>query len=213
MGRKTLNVLICQFFCGQGAIRENALTNPQGKDTLWAEFSLLQSGPRLSPGESMEEAVIVSAVRTAIGSFQGALRAIPATGLGARVIVEAVRRAGIAPGEMDEVIMGNVLPAGLGQNPARQAALQAKLPFEIGAVTVNKVCGSGLKAVMKELGIDPKRCNIRGGAISLGHPIEASGARVLTTLLYAMEEQQAKRGMASLCLGGGEAVSLIVEKI
>ena len=395
-------------------------------------------------GGTMEEAVIVSAVRTAIGAFNGALSAIPATTLGAWVIAEAVRRAGIFAKEVDEVIMGNVLPAGLGQNPARQASLRAKLPFESGAITVNKVCGSGLKAVMlaaqaiqtgdaevvvaggmenmnsapyylerarsgyrmgdakiidgmvhdglwdlnndfhmgysaelcaekygisraeqdryalrsyqrsldaiaqgkfeaeilpievpakkgsslffrvdetpretslealsalpsafrkdgtvtaansskisdgasalvltslsrakkldlrprvrimaqgaagidpkyvlvaplysipkvlrkaglkiedidlhevneafasstlavmRELRIDPQRCNIRGGAISLGHPIGASGARVLTTLLYAMEEKKAKRGMASLCLGGGEAVSLIVEKI
>lgn len=392
----------------------------------------------------MEEVVIVSAVRTAIGAFNGALSNIPATTLGAWVISEAIRRAGISAKDVDEVIMGNVLPAGLGQNPARQASLKAKLPFESGAITVNKVCGSGLKAVMlaaqaiqtgdadvvvaggmenmnlapyylerartgyrmgdgkvvdglvhdglwdlnndfhmgysaelcagkygisreeqdryafrsyqrslkssaegkfraeifpveipakkgapvlfqvddtpratplealsalppafrkdgtvtagnsskisdgasalvlmslsrarqmktqpmvrivaqgaagidpkyvlvapiysipkvlkkaglkiedidlhevneafasstlaviKELRIDLERCNVRGGSISLGHPIGASGARVLTTLLYAMEEYRAKRGMASLCLGGGEAVSLIVEKM
>ncbi|MBM4330327.1 MAG: acetyl-CoA C-acetyltransferase [Deltaproteobacteria bacterium] len=392
----------------------------------------------------MEEVVIVSAVRTAIGAFNGALSNIPATTLGAWVINEAIRRAGISDKDVDEVIMGNVLPAGLGQNPARQASLKAKLPFESGAITVNKVCGSGLKAVMlaaqaiqtgdadvvvaggmenmnlapyylerartgyrmgdgkvvdglvhdglwdlnndfhmgysaelcagkygisreeqdryafrsyqrslksiaegkfraeifpveipakkgapvlfqmdeapretslealsalppafgkdgsvtagnsskisdgaaalvlmslsrarqmknqsmvrivakgaagidpkyvlvapiysipkvlkkaglkiedidlhevneafasstlaviKELRIDLERCNVRGGSISLGHPIGASGARVLTTLIYAMEEYRAKRGMASLCLGGGEAVSLIVEKM
>jgi acetyl-CoA C-acetyltransferase len=78
---------------------------------------------------------------------------------------------------------------------------------------VNEAFASSTLAVMKELRIDPERCNVRGGAISLGHPIGASGARVLTTLLYAMEDKKAKRGMASLCLGGGEAVSLIVEKI
>lgn len=392
----------------------------------------------------MEEVIIVSAVRTAIGGFSGSLSAIPATSLGAEVITESIRRAGIQKEDVDEVIMGNVLPAGLGQNPARQASLQAKLPYEIGAITVNKVCGSGLKAVMlaaqaiqvrdaevvvaggmenmnltpyylerarmgyrmgdgkvidgmvrdglwdlnnnfhmgcsaelcagkyginreeqdryalqsyerslrsiaegkfaaeilpveipakkgaptlfqvdetprktslltlaslpsafqkngtvtagnsskisdgasalvlmslrrarkmnvrplarvvaqgaagidpkyvlvapilsipkvlkkanlknedidlyevneafasstiaviKELKIDPERCNVRGGAISLGHPIGASGARVLTTLLYAMQDLKAKRGMASLCLGGGEAVTLIVESM
>jgi acetyl-CoA C-acetyltransferase len=392
----------------------------------------------------MEDVVIVSAVRTATGAFNGALSAIPATNLGALVIAESIRRVGISIKEVDEVIMGNVLPAGLGQNPARQASLRANLPFESGAITVNKVCGSGLKAAMlaaqaiqtgdaevvvaggmenmnlapyylergrsgyrmgdakvidgmvhdglwdlnndfhmgysaelcaekfgvsreeqdryalrsyqrsldaiaqgkfkaeilpvevpakkgppllfqvdespretslealsslapafrkdgtvtagnsskisdgasalvltslsrakklnlqpivrivaqgaagidpkyvlvaplysipkvlnkaglkiedidlhevneafasstlaviKELRIDPERCNVRGGAISLGHPIGASGARVLTTLLYAMNDKKAKRGMASLCLGGGEAVSLIVEKI
>ena len=96
----------------------------------------------------MREAVIVSAVRTAIGAFGGALSDIPATRLGALVINESLKRAGLKPEAVDEVIMGNVLPAGLGQNPARQALLQAGLPFEAGALTVNKVCGSGLKAVM-----------------------------------------------------------------
>lgn len=391
----------------------------------------------------MEDVIIVSAVRTAIGAFNGALANIPATTLGGSVIAEVIRRAGIGKEDVDEVIMGNVLPAGLGQNPGRQAAIRAGLPFESGAITVNKVCGSGLKAVMlaaqaiqtgdaevvvaggmenmnlapyylerartgyrmgdgkiidgmvhdglwdivndfhmgvsaelcaakyavsreeqdryaarsyqrsleaiaggkfkaeilpvevpakkgtlvfetdetpretpyetlaglspafqkggtvtagnsskisdgasalvlmagkrakdlkvppmarvaaqgaagidpkyvlvapihsipkvlkkaglrvedidlhevneafasstlaviKELKIDPEKCNTRGGAISLGHPIGASGARVLTTLLYAMQEQKGRRGMASLCLGGGEAVSLIVERL
>ncbi|MDH4267362.1 MAG: acetyl-CoA C-acyltransferase, partial [Deltaproteobacteria bacterium] len=96
----------------------------------------------------MEEVVIVSAVRTAIGAFNGSLSTIPATTLAAWVISEAVRRIGISEKEVDEVIMGNVLPAGLGQNPARQASLRAKLPYESGAITINKVCGSGLKAVM-----------------------------------------------------------------
>ncbi len=386
----------------------------------------------------------MSAVRTAIGSFHGSLSNTSATTLGSLVINEALRRAGLSGEEVEEVIMGNVLPAGLGQNPARQALIQAKLPYKIGAVTVNKVCGSGLKAVMmaaqaiqtgdaqvivaggmenmnlapyylekartgyrmgnnkivdsmvhdglwdinndfhmgysaelcgqkygitreeqdryalqsyqrsldsiagkkfqaeiipveiaakkgysalfqvdevpretswealsalppvfqqegtvtagnsskisdgasalvlmsqertekskfqplarivsqgaagidpryvllapiysipkvlrkadlkiedidlheineafasstlavmKELRIDSQRCNLRGGAISLGHPIGASGARILTTLLYAMKDIKAKKGMASLCLGGGEAVSLIVERI
>ena len=390
-----------------------------------------------------EEVFIVSGVRTALGSFNGSLSAFKATELGAMVITEAIRRAGLEKGQVDEVIMGNVLPAGLGQNPARQAMLKAGLPFEVGAITVNKVCGSGLKAVMlaaqaialkdadvvvagglenmsqapfylekirtgyrmgngvlidsmdhdglrdinndilmgisaeycaekygvsreeqdlfaynsyqralgarvegkfkeeilpvsiprkgqeslvfdqdeilretglealtqlkpafkkdgtvtagnaskisdgaaalvlmsgskvrelgvtpmarvgaqgasgldpkyvlvapllsipkvlkkagltykdidlqevneafssstiaviKELGLDPERVNVHGGSVALGHPIGASGARVLVTLLYAMKDRKAKRGMASLCLGGGEAVSLIVEK-
>lgn len=96
----------------------------------------------------MREVVIVGAVRTAIGAFQGALSNISATDLGAYVIVEAVRRAGISPDDVDEVIMGNVLPCGLGQNPARQAMLKGRLSHDVGATTVNKVCGSGLKAVM-----------------------------------------------------------------
>jgi acetyl-CoA C-acetyltransferase len=392
----------------------------------------------------MREVLITSAVRTAVGNFLGALSTFSATELGGKVIEEAVRRSRIDRKEVDEVIMGNVLPFGLGQNPARQAMIKAGLPMSGGAITVNKVCGSGLKAVMlaaqaimvgdadvivaggmesmsrapyyldnartgyrlwdgklvdgmvhdglwdvvndyhmgytaeiqskkfnisredqdqfayesnlkamkairegkfkkeilpipipskkgeltifeidegprdpdlksmaklkpvfkadgvvtaansskisdgasalvvmskekaqslgvkpmarigaqaaagveledvlvapiqsipkvlkkaglslkdidlfeineafaattvaiiKTLGIDKDRVNVRGGAVALGHPIGASGARVLTTLLYAMEERGAKRGMASLCLGGAEAVSLIVEKL
>lgn len=392
----------------------------------------------------MEEVFIVSAVRTPLGSFNGSLSPFLATELGAMVITETIRRAGLTNEQVDEVIMGNVLPAGLGQNPGRQAMLKAGLPYEVGAITVNKVCGSGLKSVMlaaqaialkdaevvvagglenmsrapfylekartgyrmgngvlidsldhdglrdinndflmgvsaeycaekygvtredqdlfafnsyqkglkaradgkfkeeimpisiprkgkeplifdqdeilretslealsalkpafkkdgtvtagnaskisdgaaalvlmsgskvrelgvipmarvsaqgasgldpkyvlvapllsipkvlkkaglsygdidlqevneafssstiaviRELGLDPEKVNVHGGSVALGHPIGASGARVLVTLLYAMKDRGAKRGMASLCLGGGEAVSLIVEKI
>jgi len=392
----------------------------------------------------MREVMITSAVRTAIGNFLGALSSFSAAELGGKAIEEAVRRSNIQKKDVDEVIMGNVLPFGLGQNPARQAMIKAGLPMSGGAITVNKVCGSGLKAVMlaaqaimvgdadvvvaggmenmsrapyylenartgyrlwdgklvdgmvhdglwdvvndyhmgytadiqskkfnisreeqdqfaydsnlkamkairegkskeeilpipipskkeeptlfeidegprdpdlesmaklkpvfkgdgvvtaansskisdgasalvlmskekaqslgvkpmakvgaqaaagveledvlvapiqsipkvlkkaglslkdidlfeineafaattvaiiKTLGIDKDKVNVRGGAVALGHPIGASGARVLTTLLYALKERGAKRGMASLCLGGAEAVSLIVEQI
>ena len=393
----------------------------------------------------MEEVCIVSAVRTPIGSFNGMLSGFTATELGSLVISEAITRAGIVREQVDEVIMGNVLPGGLGQNPARQAMLKAGLPYEVGAITVNKVCGSGLKSVMlaaqaialkdaevivagglesmsrapyflekartgyrmgngtlfdsldhdglrdlnndflmgvsaeycaekygvtrddqdrfahqsylralkaraegkfkdqilpisipqkkgkpplvvdydeivketslealsglrpafkkdgtvtagnsskisdgaaavvlmsgskarelgvkplfrvgaqgssgldpkyvlvapllsipkvlkkagltvadidlqevneafssstvaviRELGLDPEKTNVHGGSVALGHPVGASGARVLVTLLYALKDRQAKRGMASLCLGGGEAVSLIVENL
>ncbi len=388
--------------------------------------------------------MITSAVRTPIGNFLGALSSMSATELGGKVIEEAIKRSHIRKEDVDEVIMGNVLPFGLGQNPARQAMIKAGLPMAGGAITVNKVCGSGLKAVMlatqvikagdadvivaggmesmsrvpyylenartgyrlwdgklvdgmvhdglwdivndyhmgftaeiqsikfkisreeqdqfayesnqkamrsiregkfkeeilpiplptkkgelslfdtdegprdtdlqallklkpvfkeggvvtagnsskisdgasalvlmsqekahalgvkpmarvgaqaaagveledvlvapiqsipkvlkkagltlkeidlfeineafsattvaiiKTLGIDKEKVNVKGGAVALGHPIGASGARVLTTLLYAMKERGAKRGMASLCLGGAEAVSLIVEQI
>ncbi len=95
-----------------------------------------------------EEAVIASGVRTAIGRFGRAFREVPAPRLGEAVIREAIRRADIGPQDVDEVIMGNVISAGLGQNPARQAAIYADIPVEKGAFTVNKVCGSGLKAVM-----------------------------------------------------------------
>ncbi|MEM0343417.1 MAG: acetyl-CoA C-acetyltransferase [Thermoplasmata archaeon] len=96
----------------------------------------------------MKEVVIVSATRTAVGKFGGGLKDLSATKLGAIVVREAVRRAGISPADVEECIMGNVLSAGLGQNPARQAALGGGLPDEVAALTINKVCGSGLKAVM-----------------------------------------------------------------
>jgi len=95
-----------------------------------------------------KEVVITSAVRTAIGNFLGALSPLSATELGGKVIEEAVNRSAIRKEDVDEVIMGNVLPFGLGQNPARQAMIKARLPMAGGAITINKVCGSGLKAVM-----------------------------------------------------------------
>lgn len=95
----------------------------------------------------MKNVVIVSAVRTAVGSFGGSLASVPAVDLGATVVKEALVRAGVAPALVEEVILGNVLQAGLGQNPARQAALNAGIPQESTAFTVNKVCGSGLKSV------------------------------------------------------------------
>ena len=95
----------------------------------------------------MREVVIVSAARTPIGSFNGSLAPFSAPELGAIAIRAAVERAGIKPEQVDEVIMGNVLQAGLGQNPARQAAIKAGLPVETPSLTINKVCGSGLKAV------------------------------------------------------------------
>jgi acetyl-CoA C-acetyltransferase len=95
-----------------------------------------------------EEVIIATGVRTAIGRYGRAFRDIPAPRLGEIVVREALRRAGIVPQDIDEVIMGNVISAGLGQNPARQAAIYAGIPVERGAYTVNKVCGSGLKAVM-----------------------------------------------------------------
>jgi acetyl-CoA C-acetyltransferase len=96
----------------------------------------------------MTDTVICSAARTAIGKFQGTLKDVPAVRLGAAVIKEAVARANIDPKLIDEVIMGNVLSGGLGQNPARQASIYAGVPVEAGALTINKVCGSGLKAAM-----------------------------------------------------------------
>jgi acetyl-CoA C-acetyltransferase len=94
------------------------------------------------------ESVIISAVRLPTGKFQGALKSFSATDLGALVVRESVRRANVRPEDVDEVIMGCVIQAGLGQNPARQAALKGGIPFGVSAVTINKVCGSGLKSVM-----------------------------------------------------------------
>lgn len=96
----------------------------------------------------LKQPVIVSAVRTPVGKFLGALKTFKATDLGALVVREAVKRSGVPPEDVDEVIMGCVIQAGLGQNPARQAALRGGLPNTVSAVTINKVCGSGLKAVM-----------------------------------------------------------------
>src|SRR5439155_985784 len=292
--------------------------------------------------------VILSACRTPIGKYLGGLSPLPAPRLGALVIREAVRRAAIDPAAVEEVIMGNVLQGGVGQAPARQAAIHAGLPGSIPALSVNKVCGSGLKAVMlaaqaikagdaqcvvaggmesmsnaphyvfgmragikagnsqlvdgmihdglwdsfsnthmgnlaeysakkagvsrqdqdafalashqkavaamtachfkaetvgveipgkrgpsviekdegpradttlavqaladgRALGWDWERVNVHGGAIALGHPIGASGARVLTTLLYALKDRHRTTGLATLCLGGGNAVALSVE--
>ncbi|MGM0395178.1 MAG: acetyl-CoA C-acetyltransferase [Thermodesulfobacteriota bacterium] len=105
----------------------------------------------------MENAVIVSAVRTPLGSFGGTLSTIGATDLGGMVIKEAITRAGIESSRVNECIMGMVLPCGYGQNPAKQAAVKARLPWEVESITVNKVCGSSLKAVM--LAAQAIQCN------------------------------------------------------
>jgi len=114
----------------------------------------------------MERTVIVSACRTPIGRYLGGLASIPATKLGAHVVKEAVRRAGIDPGEVDEVLGGMVLQAGQGQNPARQAALYAGFPETVAAVTINKVCGSSLKAAM--IADQAIRCGDVKVALALG---------------------------------------------
>src|SRR5258706_375386 len=286
----------------------------------------------------MEDIVIVGAARSAIGKFGGSLAGVPAAKLGAHIIRKALERAGVSPDQVSEVIMGQVLAAGVGQNPARQASIWAGLPDMVPAMTINKagrfndeiipyegptrkgpvVFGvdefprhgatldalKGLKPAFdkngtvtaanasgindgaavvilcsakkaKELGLKPlarikafasagvdpkymgmgpvpasKRClaragwdpqdidlleiheafagqaiavnrqigwdtskvNVNGGAIALGHPIGASGARVLVTLLHEMQKRDAKKGLASLCIGGGMGVALAVER-
>jgi acetyl-CoA C-acetyltransferase len=104
----------------------------------------------------VEDVVIIDAARTAIGKFEGSLATIPASSLGARVIAALLQRNGLEPGQISEVILGQVLTAGVGQNPARQAAIEAGLPVEVPALTVNKVCGSGMKAV--HMAVQAIRC-------------------------------------------------------
>lgn len=120
----------------------------------------------------MSEVVIAGAVRTAIGRFQGGLSSFKAQELGAMAVAEAVKRAGVDPSAVTEVIMGNVIGAGLGQNPARQAALGAKLDFAVSAMTINKVCGSGLKAVVlgsQALKLGDEEIVVAGGMESMSN--------------------------------------------
>ena len=118
----------------------------------------------------MRDVVILSAARTPIGSFSGSLASIPAPRLGAVTIGEALRRAKVEPGRVDEVLMGNVVSAGLGQAPARQAAIYAGIPEHVGATTVNKVCGSGLKAILlgaQAIQVGAADCIVAGGMESM----------------------------------------------
>jgi acetyl-CoA C-acetyltransferase len=125
----------------------------------------------------MKEAVIISAVRTPTGKFQGLLKGFSATDLGAVAVREAIKRAGVDPSAIDEVILGCVVQAGLGQAPARQAALKAGLPPEVSALTVNMVCGSGLRAV-----------SLAAQAIKLGDAefVVAGGMESMSNIPYAM---------------------------
>ena len=138
----------------------------------------------------MREAVIVSAVRTPLGAFNGSLAGIGATKLGGLVIEEAIRRAGIDKSAVDEVAMGMVLPCGYGQNPARQAAVAAGLPWEVQCITVNKVCGSALKTVM-----------LAAQAIQVGDAevVVAGGMECMSRAPYYLEK--ARFGYR---MGGGE---------
>src|SRR5881394_1360000 len=125
--------------------------------------------------------VILSACRTPVGKYLGGLSALPAPRLGALVIREAVRRAGVEPAAVEEVILGNVLQGGVGQAPARQAAIHAGLPGAIPSVTINKVCGSGLKAVMlgaQAIRAGDEQCVVAGGMESMSNaPHYAYGLR------------------------------------
>ncbi|MBC7909970.1 MAG: acetyl-CoA C-acetyltransferase [Pyrinomonadaceae bacterium] len=144
----------------------------------------------------MREAVIISAVRTPTGKFQGALKSFSATDLGAMVVRESVRRAGARPEDVDEVIMGNVIQAGVGQNPARQAALKGGIPFGVSAVTINKVCGSGLKAVMMAA---------QGVQLGDAEIVVAGGMESMTNAPYLLPK--AREGYR---LGNGELVDAMI---
>jgi acetyl-CoA C-acetyltransferase len=145
---------------------------------------------------SQPEAVILSAVRVPTGKFLGALKGFTAPQLGALVVREAVLRSGLEPAQVDEVIMGNVVSAGLGQAPARQAALHAGLPPEVGALTLNKVCGSGLKAVM-----------LAAQAIVVGDAevVVAGGMESMSNCPYLI--QKAREGLR---LGHGELLDSMI---
>ena len=125
----------------------------------------------------MKEVVIVGAARTAIGSFGGTLKSVPASTLGAIAVKEAIKRAGITPEMVEEVIMGNVLQAGLGQNVARQISMEAGIPKEVPSMTLNKVCGSGLRAVELAAQI------IKAGDADI---VVAGGAENMSATAYAM---------------------------
>jgi acetyl-CoA C-acetyltransferase len=144
----------------------------------------------------MRDAVILSAVRTPTGRFMGALKGFTAPQLGAMVVKEAVRRAGIDPAKVDEVILGNVLSAGVGQAPARQAAMGAGLPPAVAALTINKVCGSGLKAVMLAAQ------GIAAGDVDV---VVAGGMESMSNAPYLLPK--AREGMR---LGHGELVDSMI---
>lgn len=146
----------------------------------------------------MREVVIVSAVRTAIGSFNGALASLSAVEMGSLVIKEALERAKVNPELVEEVIFGNVLQAGLGQNPARQASVKAGVPIEVPAYTVNKVCGSGLKCV--EIGAQA----ILAGDADV---IIAGGMESMTNAPYALEG----KGRWGLRMGDSKLKDIMIQ--
>ncbi len=144
----------------------------------------------------MEQAVIVSAVRTPVGSFGKSLCPVPAVDLGIIALKEALQRIGLDAARVDEVILGNVLQAGLGQNPARQVAIKSGLPKEVPAFTINKVCASGLKSVC-----------LAAQAIAVGDAeiIIAGGIENMSRAPYGLEG--ARRGQR---MGDGNLVDLMV---
>jgi len=144
----------------------------------------------------LKQPVIISAVRTPVGKFLGALKGFSAIDLGAMVVRESVRRAGVPAEEVDEVIMGCVIQAGLGQNPARQAALRGGIPFGVSAVTINKVCGSGLKSVMMAA---------QGVQLGDSQVVVAGGMESMSNAPYLIP-----KGREGYRLGNGELVDSMI---
>ena len=144
----------------------------------------------------MEQVVIVSALRTPVGSFGKSLGAVSAVQLGVTVLKESLRRLSLDPGQVDEVILGNVLQAGLGQNPARQVSIHAGIPREVPSFTVNKVCASGLKSVF-----------LGAQAIALGDAdvVVAGGIENMSQAPYALKEARWGQRM-----GDGRVVDLMI---
>src|SRR3954467_11671130 len=146
---------------------------------------------------AFDDVVIISGCRTPVGKFQGSLSDLKATELGAIVVREAVKRANLDPKQVNECIMGNVVSAGLGQNPARQAAIFGGLPPEVGAMTINKVCGSGLKAVA-----------LAAQAVETGNSdiVVAGGMESMTNAPYLLP--QARKGYR---LGNAQIIDSMIQ--
>lgn len=168
----------------------------------------LQSMARLKP-IFKEDGFVTSANTSKISDGASALVLMSkgkAQSLGVEPMAKVVAQAGVGV----ELVDSLVAPIKCIPKVLQKAGLSLK---NIDLYEINEAFSATTVAVIKTLGIDEDKVNIHGGAVALGHPIGASGARILTTLLYAMKEKGEKRGMASICLGGGEAVSLIIEKI
>src|SRR5919204_276013 len=152
---------------------------------------------------AFDDVVIISGVRTPVGKFQGSLADFSAPQLGAIVVREAVKRANLDP---KWVMMAPV-------SAVRKIWEKTGWKNEdVDLYELNEAFSVQALGVMRELGLDPDKVNVNGGAVAIGHPIGASGARVLVTLLYEMIRRDVHRGIAALCLGGGNAVAMAVER-
>ena len=156
----------------------------------------------------MEEVVIVAALRTAVGKFGGSIAKVSAAELGAQVIKALLAKTGLKGEQISEVIMG------MGPVPASKLCLSKAGwgPKDLDLLEINEAFAAQAMAVNKEMGWDTSKINVNGGAIAIGHPIGASGCRNLVTLIHEMIKRDAKRSLASLCIGGGMGVALAIER-